>query len=315
MNHSPGALVALLLLPGLTGGCRAPALEADTSGTAAREAASTTLGPAGALLYGRVTTVDGTVLEGPLRFGGDEEALWGHQFNGVRTRNPWMDHAPRNQLPRERLSIEILGVTISAPGAPYSLGRPFMARFGDIARIDAGHRTIQVTLKSGTVFDLNRNSADDLADGIRIWDATHGMVDLNERKLRSIEFQPSPRRAAEAGAGAAVLHGSVQTAQGRFTGLIQWDREEALGSDPFEGIGADGTMRLRYDAISSIERVGPDRSLVTLRDGRALELRGTRNAGQGNRGLYVDDARYGRVLIDWVTFERVDFSPNGSGAP
>jgi hypothetical protein len=224
-----------------------------------------------------------------------------------------MDHAPRGQLPRERLSTEILGVKISAPGAQYSLGRPFMARFGEIARIDAGHRTIQVTLKSGTTFDLDRFSADDLADGIRIWDTTQGMVDLREGTLRSIEFQPSPWTAAEAGAG--LLHGTVQTAQGRFSGLIQWDREEALGSDLLEGHGADGPLGVHYDAIGSIERVGSDRSLVTLRDGRALELAGTRNTGQGNRGLYVDDGRYGRVLIDWATFERIDFSPAGSGVP
>ncbi len=29
--------------------------------------------------------------------------------------------------------------------------------------------------------------------------------------------------------------------------------------------------------------------------------------------MYVDDRRYGRVLISWDAFERVDFSPGGSG--
>jgi hypothetical protein len=39
----------------------------------------------------------------------------------------------------------------------------------------------------------------------------------------------------------------------------------------------------------------------------------SREVGHDNRGTYVDDRRYGRVLISWDAFERVDFSPAGSG--
>jgi hypothetical protein len=42
-------------------------------------------------------------------------------------------------------------------------------------------------------------------------------------------------------------------------------------------------------------------------------LSGTREVGQGNRGVYVDDPRYGRVLVSWGAFERIDFSPGGTG--
>src|SRR5678816_235297 len=69
------------------------------------------------LLYGRITTEDGAVHEGRLRWGRgrEEEALWSNYFNGVKTRNPWVSLAPRKQLPKERISIirvfgkEILG--------------------------------------------------------------------------------------------------------------------------------------------------------------------------------------------------------------
>jgi len=302
----------LILLPGLTAGCRTAALEADSPRAAASVAASTIEGPTVALLHGRITTLDGASYEGPLRFGGGEEALWNHQFNGFRDENRWKEEAPRDELPRERHSVEILGITLSIPGARYSLRRPFMARFGDIARIDADFRRIHVTLKSGATFDLDRYSADDLADGVYIWDTTHGMVDLDEWKIRSIEFLPAPMPSTEPGRSAALLHGTVQTAAGSFSGLIQWDREESLGSDLLEGRGADGDVTLRYDAIASIQRVGADRSLVTLRDGRALELSGTRNAGLGNRGAYVDDDRYGRVLVAWDALVRIDFSAGGT---
>jgi hypothetical protein len=52
---------------------------------------------------------------------------------------------------------------------------------------------------------------------------------------------------------------------------------------------------------------------VTLLDGREIVLSDTREAGRGNLGIYVDDRRYGRVLISWDAFERVDFGPGDSG--
>lgn len=35
--------------------------------------------------------------------------------------------------------------------------------------------------------------------------------------------------------------------------------------------------------------------------------------GTGGRGVYVDDERYGRVLVGWGAFERVEFRAGGSG--
>jgi hypothetical protein len=53
--------------------------------------------------------------------------------------------------------------------------------------------------------------------------------------------------------------------------------------------------------------------VVTLLDGREIVLSGTRDVGDGSRGVYVDDPRYGRVLVSWDAFERVEFGPGGSG--
>ena len=105
----------------------------------------------------------------------------------------------------------------------------------------------------------------------------------------------------------------MRTQQGDFTGFVQWDREEGSGTDELDGHTADGKLSLRFDTIRSIARNSPDSSLVTLLDGREIVLSGTREVGQGNRGVYVNDRRYGRVRISWEAFERVDFSPAGSG--
>lgn len=259
-------------------------------------------------LYGRITTDDNAIYEGRLRWGGNEEAFWGDYFNGFKDENRWATHVQPEQLIVQR-PVKIFGVEIANRERQISLRRPFMGRFGDIARIEAQGRNLRVTLKNGTVLDLDRFAADDLADGVRVWDKTRGVVDFDEGRIRIIELLPT----AQLDAAPDRLHGTVRTGQGDFTGFIQWNRNECVGTDELDGRTADGDLSLRYDTIRSITRRSRDSSLVTLLDGREIVLSDTREVGHGNRGIYVDDRRYGRVLISWDAFERVDFSPGGSG--
>ncbi|MBT8488224.1 MAG: hypothetical protein HKN72_15835 [Gemmatimonadetes bacterium] len=248
------------------------------------------------LLYGRVTTDDGTIHEGRLRFGGDEEALWSNYFNGYKAVNPWVALVPDELRPTDRRALTLFGLELAGREVPRDLGRPFMARFGDVARIDARGRDLHVTLKSGTVFRLDRFGADDFADGLMLWDEEGRVLELGEWGIRSIEFLPA---SASSGIRPTPLYGTVRTAQGDFTGLIQWDREETLVTD---GIGG-----LSFEIIESIERTSSG-SRVVVRHGETLELTGSRKVGDGNRGIYVDDPRYGRVLVSWDAFDRIDFS-------
>lgn len=259
-------------------------------------------------LYGRVTTHGGATYQGRLRWGSGEEAFWGDYFNGFRDQNPWVPHLPPERL-MERRTLVVFGVEIAQREKPIDLRRPFMARFGDIARIEADGRCLRVTLKSGTVFHLDRYVADDLADGARVWDGRSGVVDLDERRIRAVELFPTARL----GATSDRLRGTVRTRWGEFTGFVQWNQKECVGSDELDGHTAGGELSLRFDTIRSIARDSRDGSLVTLLDGREIVLSGTREVGQGNRGVYVDDPRYGWVLVSWEAFERVDFHPGGSG--
>ena len=133
--------------------------------------------------------------------------------------------------------------------------------------------------------------------------------DFDEWRIRTIELLPTP----SLGAAPYRLHGTVRTRQGDFTGFVQCDREECVGLDKLDGHTADGELSLRFDTIRSIARRSRDSSLVTLLDGREIVLADTREVGHGNRLMYVDDRRCGRVLISWDAFQRVDFSPVGSG--
>ena len=308
-----------------------PAVAATPPATTPSTAPATKIHPPAAtdqgFLYGRVVTADGTVYEGRLRFGIDQEAFWGDYFNGYKPENPWRAHLPPERL-KERYAIEILGIEIARRERQVDLGRPFTARFGELARIEARGRDVRVTLKSGTVFDLDRMGASDLDDGLRVWDGRRGAVDLTamietellapidgDRRIRTIELLPTP----PLGAAPYRLQGTVRTRQGDFTGFVAWHRHGAIGPDELDGrtAAAEGKgedeLSLRFDTIRSIARRSRDSSLVTLLDGREIVLSGTPEVGAGNRGIFVDDRRYGRVQIFWDTFERADFGPGGSG--
>lgn len=307
-----GALVLGLALFAWAAGHRARerhvAPAAPTSPASPPAAVASTQAGQG-FLYGRVTSEDGVAYEGRLRWGGDQEAFWGDYFNGSKSGNPWAAQVPRERLPREPHTIEIFGIVLARFLRPIDLDRFFMARFGDIARIEARGPRVRVTLKSGAAFDLNRFDASDFDDGVRVWDGRRGVVDLASGQIRAIELFATARL----GAAPSRLHGTVHTRQGDFTGFLQWDRQECVGTDELRGHAAGGVRSLRFDTLRSIARVARDRLRVTLTDGREIVLSGTGEAGQGNHGIYVDDPRYGRVLVSWGAFERVDLDAGGSG--
>jgi len=313
------AIAIVLVLLGLAAGRRV--LEQDVDPAAAAEglkavAVSPAITPSNAtaseeahpgFLYGRITTNGGATYEGRLRWGrGNEEAFWGDHFNGVKDENPWVAHVPPQRLPKERRPIEVFGVVFGQRVRPIDLTRPFMARFGDIVRIEPRGGDVRVTLKSGTVFDLDRFSASDFDDDVRVWDGRRGVVDLDSKRIRTIELLPT----ALLNAAPSRLYGTVHTRQGDFTGFIQWDREKGIGTDELDGRTADGVLSLPFGSIRSIARRSRDSALVALLDGREIVLSST---PRGNRGTYVDDRRYGRVLIAWDAFERVEFTTCDSG--
>jgi hypothetical protein len=256
-------------------------------------------------LYGRIAIAAGATYEGRLRWGRGraQEAFWGDYFNGFKSHNPWAVHVPPERLGKE--PFKIFGIEVG--GSKLDLGRPLMARFGDLARIELVGRDVRVTLKSGTVLITNFSSFNDLDDGVRVWDRSQGILDVGARQVRTIDFLPTP----EAGPLPHRLHGTVHTRSGDLTGFVQWDRNKGLGTDELVGRTADGDLRVRFDTIRSIARKEQS-SLVNMLDGREILFTG-RESGDANLGIYVDDPRFGRALVSWDTFERLDFRPGGSG--
>jgi hypothetical protein len=258
-------------------------------------------------LYGRVTTTDGATYEGRLRWGegGDQEAFWGDTFNGSKRKNSWLAQVPREMWPKEHSSFEIFGFKIAERESAVEVRRQLVVRFGDVARVEADGRDVQVTLKSGSMFVLDRFEASDLDDGVRVWDRERGVVDLDSLRIRAIDLLPTPPIEA----APDRLYGTVRTRDGDFTGFVVWDRDECVGTDELEGRTHEGRRGVRFDTIRSIAQGSNEGALVTLLDGSEITL----ELGE-NRGVRVDDRRYGRVWISWEAFERVDFGASASGS-
>jgi hypothetical protein len=276
-------------------------------GVAATPASAASEDAAG-FLYGKVTLSSGKVYEGRLRWD-DEEAAWGDLFHSAKRDNEWVDLAPRRERER-RKTIRVFGVDVSVRSDDWSHGRQFVIRFGDIESIEprSGDRAT-VRLKSGTEVEVDGGS-NDIGAEIVVWDPSFGDTKLDWDRIDRIEFLPVPKgyRADD-----TRLHGTVRTREGDFTGFVQWDQQECLGSDKLDGEDRDGDVSLRMGTLRAIERRSSSSSRVILRDGREMVLDGTNDVDDSNRGIYVEDPRFGRVLISWDVFERVDFTDAGSG--
>jgi hypothetical protein len=73
-------------------------------------------------------------------------------------------------------------------------------------------------------------------------------------------------------------------------------------------------MEIEFGNIKSIKKHGMDESIVTLKDGRTFNLEGTNDVDEGNRGIYIEDERYGKAVVPWGEFVEVNYEPNsGTG--
>ncbi len=259
-------------------------------------------------IYGKVETKSGQTYEGRLRWDG-EESSWGDHFNGSKHDLKYMEEIPDAKR-RTRKPIKIFGYTLAVTWEDHHAGgRQFVTRFGDIRRIEPGRYT-RLTMNSGTIYELSGGSNDIGAD-IEVFDPSLGEIDIKWRNIEFIEFAAGPATYAEA---PKRIYGTVITESGDFTGFVQWDQDETLWTDKLDGETRDGDVSIEFGRLKSIERRTRGSSQVTLKDGRELVLDDSNDVDSGNRGIFVDDPRFGRVLVSWDAFERFDLrEPPNSG--
>lgn len=272
-------------------------------------------------IYGKVTTEDGDVYEGPIRWG-KEEVYWTDMFNASKRENKNLDYLTSRELDdledRYDDNNNLISRFVNISWDDDNDGRfvhEFSTEFGNLKslRMRSGSR-VEVELKNGEYIEVNGSGYNDIGTKINVIDRELGKVQLSWNSLDKIEFLPTPSNLDEK--FGEPLYGTVICDLGEFTGYVQWDHDERVGTDVLDGEEDGNDYEIDFDKIRSIERDGYSSSIVTLKSGRELDLRGTNDVDDDNKGIIVTVKGLGRVDIDWDEFDKVTFknAPNSGPA-
>lgn len=274
-------------------------------------AASADQSPAAGRLYGTVTTHAGVSYTGLIRWGG-QEAFWDDLFQSLKIDLPYASYAePVEPDEESEWWWQELAKKLLEKVESHEMGRIFIARFGDISKLEVvGADDAVVTMRSGTTYRVS-GYANDVGATLTVTDPQQGEVDVAWGRVDVVEFAPAPAGLTFSG---FRLFGTVDAGGRVFSGFIQWDEDECLSTDRLDGDGQGGRLSIPFGTISSIEPVSSAKARVRLTDGRELVLGGTNDVNDDNRGILVEDPRYGRVKVRWRELRRVELSrPEGSG--
>ncbi|MCP4897522.1 MAG: hypothetical protein GY906_11170 [bacterium] len=262
-------------------------------------------------IYGTITTRSDTAYTGVLRWN-TEEAFWDDLFHSSKEEVQFAEKYEKEARDSDRDENwwHVFGrkIGIRVEGDP---SRVLAVRFGDLKEIRVvGRNSAELLLKNGSTLEV-RGYSNDVGATVKVRDTTLGDIEVPWKKIKKIAFAATP---TDADPGVFRLAGTVDTDAGELRGYIQWDEQECLSTDRLDGETEDGDLSIEMGRIARIERRNRRSSIVTLRDGRELVMDGTNDVNNDNRGIFVEDPRYGRVAVQWNEFRSVDFdAPGGSG--
>lgn len=275
---------------------------------------------AGARLYGRVETSDGGVVEGYLRWDGNEGSL--HDFLDGAKEIPReilreaerLDPAFGREM-RRRRSLEAFGVRLTwdeddlspPPRVPSSIR---LARVSEIRILDA--RRARVVLRDGDEIELHGSTTDIGVSmrGLVVIPVDGPPVTIEWEELERVELRPAPSSSPVE--VEPRLFGTLRTVDGlEVTGLVSWDLDEAFPSDVLDGRENGVDRAIPFSDIASIRPVDDRSAQVTLRSGGRLRLSGTNDVDHRNRGIEVVEPDLGRIVVSWADLDEIRFVEGG----
>ncbi|MDQ1769563.1 hypothetical protein GQR60_01930 [Labilibaculum sp. A4] len=264
-------------------------------------------------LYGSITTIDGDVYKGAIRWD-DEEVFLTDVFNADKEENPYLKYLPESKIKNneERYSRnrtwDRFEVTINDERRNLTsvYDRKFQCRFGDIKSISVtGSESVSLELKNGKYINLSGGSND---VGTKVWiiDQELGLLKIDWDRIDIVNFETTPTDHMETFGD--PIYGKITTTKGEFTGFIQWDHDERLLGDKLDGRSRDGDVSISFDKIKKIEKT-ENGSLITLHSERQFELTGENDVNKYNRGIIVSIPNVGRVDFPWSHFLSLEILP------
>ncbi len=191
-------------------------------------------------------------------------------------------------------------------------GRDRKIPFGSIASIErSGSSGAYVVLRNGEEFELrDSNDVDDSNRGISVSDPGLGQVTVEWDEFEDVSFRDAPAGMGSYADfdGGRALYGTVETESGDLvTGWIRWDNDEEFTWEILDGEDRDVEYDVEFGLIRSITKRGSWGSEVQLLDGRVLQLEGSNDVDEDNKGIYVTSEDGETVRIDWWDFREVEF--------
>lgn len=183
--------------------------------------------------------------------------------------------------------------------------------FSDIASLEREWEDVRVTLLGGEARLLNgTNDVGRGNRGVRISDPGLGRVEVPWEDFQSLRLHPPEPDAASAEFdGGHPLRGEVTTRGGGvYRGRIMWDGDEDASWQILDGERRGVRFHVEFGQIRSVHRVSSRTAQLTLLDGRTLELEGSSDVGEGNRGILVlPDGSEEWVAIPWDELQAARF--------
>ncbi|MEQ9426014.1 MAG: hypothetical protein RJQ09_16430 [Cyclobacteriaceae bacterium] len=268
-------------------------------------------------IYGKITTIDDEIYEGPMRWG-KEEVYWTDMFNAGKRENENIDYLSRDE--RDILRDHKRRSRSHWGGLNFDWSwdwdddftHQLSIQFGELkALYVTGRERLDVELQGGMIYEITGNGYNDIGAKIRILDNELGELEMRWSRIDKIEFMPTPSKLNQK--FGEPLYGTVETRNGSFTGFVQWDHDERVSTDKLDGDTRDGDMSIEFGRLKSIERDG-NGCEIELQSGRTMFLRGSNDVDYDNRGVIVT-TDYGRIDIEWREFLKVTFQKAPGSGP
>ena len=258
-------------------------------------------------ICGVVHTRDGETFEGPIRWDRNE-AFWDDILDATKKREG--RHVEER---RREKRISIFGLRISWDEEGTEIKASSGIQFGYIKTLERRSRNRAILeLKNGESITFYGYGTD-IGSGVReilIDDPREGEVELDWDDLDMVEFaECEPEQITKP---QCRLYGEVETRRGdKFKGFITWDMDELFYSDILDGEEKRRTRKIPFKKIKAIVRRSSSSAWVYLRNGDRIRLSGTNDVDSGNRGIVVKDLNFGRVIVEWDDFDRLELLEEG----
>jgi hypothetical protein len=258
----------------------------------------------GGRICGKLTTVDGDVYTGLIRWD-KNEGSWTDILNGDKN----LDEGHSKKRIRDT-KIKVFGIPVGERVSSGDLGSAQSGlRFGHVAMLEpVSGNAARLTLKSGEKIRFHGGSSD-IGNDIReiiIEDQDKGELTFDWDEIKSIEFLP-----CDAGLTSKFgerLYGTLTTARGDdYTGWVSWDADELFAEDVADGEEGGHSRKIKFGKIMSIDRRSSSGATFKLSNGDETVLRKTNDVDESNRGIAISDPGFGQVTVNWDDFDRLEF--------